>query len=68
MSDQLLTMNEVSELTGLARSTLWQMRCRGEGPPSFRIGNRVRIRQSAFEAWLAQCEQAEADRLAKIAG
>jgi excisionase family DNA binding protein len=70
MSDQLLTIEQVAQRTGLARSTLFQMRLRGEGPPSFRIGtNRVRIRESALEAWLAECEQAEADRrIARIAG
>jgi excisionase family DNA binding protein len=68
MSDQLLTLDEVSKLTGLARSTLFQMRCRGEGPPSFRIGNRVRVRADSLSAWLAEQEAAEQKRLARIAG
>jgi excisionase family DNA binding protein len=68
MSDQLLTLTEVSALTGLARSTLWQMRMRGQGPASFRLGNRVRVRESALEAWLAEQEAQEQTRLAQIAG
>ena len=66
MSDQLLTMNEVSKLTGLARSTLFQMRCGGAGPPSFKLSNRVRVRESALEAWLAEQEAQEAARLARL--
>jgi excisionase family DNA binding protein len=65
--DQLLTLEEVSARTGLATQTLYQMRARGEGPASFRLGNRVRVRESALEAWLAEMEAAEADRLARIA-
>ena len=68
MSDQLLTLTEVSKLTGLARSTLFQMRVQGRGPASFRIGNRVRIRESALNEWLAECEAEEQVRLARIAG
>jgi excisionase family DNA binding protein len=64
VSDQLLSIEQVAQRTGLARSTLFQMRCRGEGPPSFRIGNRVRIRESALEEWLSKAEAAEAARLA----
>ena len=68
MSDQLLSIEQVAQLTGLARSTLFQMRCRGEGPPSFRLGNRVRVRASALETWLQEQEQAEQTRLATRKG
>jgi excisionase family DNA binding protein len=71
MSDQLLSIEQVAQRTGLSRSTLLQMRGRGEGPPSFRIGNRVRIKESALNEWLAKAEseeQARLSRLAPIAG
>ena len=66
--DRLLTLNEVAELTGLAPQTLWRLRQRGEGPASFRLRNRVRYRESALEAWLAEQEAQEQARLARIAG
>jgi len=62
-SDQLLSLAEVSEMTGLAKPTLYGMRSRGEGPPSFRVQGRVKYRKSAVEQWLAELEQAEQDRL-----
>jgi predicted DNA-binding transcriptional regulator AlpA len=65
-SGPLLTMQEVSAITTLAKPTLYAMRSRGEGPPSFLVANRVRYRPSAVEAWLAAQEEAEADRLARI--
>jgi predicted DNA-binding transcriptional regulator AlpA len=33
MDDQLLSLPEVSAMTGLATQTLYQLRSRGEGPP-----------------------------------
>jgi predicted DNA-binding transcriptional regulator AlpA len=68
MGDQLLTMAEVSARTALAKQTLYQLRIRGEGPPSFRLSGRVRVRESALNEWIAQSEAAEQARLARIAG
>jgi predicted DNA-binding transcriptional regulator AlpA len=68
--DELLTIDEVMEWTGLARQTLSNMRARGEGPASFKIGtargNPIRYRRSAVEAWLKELEQAEAARLQRL--
>lgn len=66
--DHLLTLEEVAERTGLAVNTLHPMRARGQGPASFRLSNRVRVRESALEAWLAAQEAQEQARLAQIAG
>jgi predicted DNA-binding transcriptional regulator AlpA len=66
MDDQLLSLPEVSEMTGLATQTLYQLRARGEGPPSFLMVNRVKYRRSAVEQWIAEQEAAEPERLAKI--
>jgi predicted DNA-binding transcriptional regulator AlpA len=68
MKDQLLSLAEVAARTGLAVNTLHHMRMRGRGPASFLVCNRVRVRESALDEWLAAQEQAEADRLAGIAG
>jgi predicted DNA-binding transcriptional regulator AlpA len=68
LSDQLLTLNEVAARTGFALNSLHHMRMRGEGPASFRLSNRVRVRESALEAWLAAQEAQEQARLAQIAG
>jgi predicted DNA-binding transcriptional regulator AlpA len=65
-SDPLLTLPQVSELTGLAHQTLYGLRSRGEGPPSFRVAGRIRYRQSAVEAWLQAQERAEQDRLSRL--
>jgi predicted DNA-binding transcriptional regulator AlpA len=66
--DRLLALPQVSDLTGLARQTLYGLRSRGEGPPSFLVAGRIRYRESAVQAWLDAQERAEQDRLARIAG
>ena len=56
-TDQLLSLGEVSEMTGLAKPTLYGMRSRGDGPPSFRVQGRVKYRKSAVEQWLKDQEE-----------
>ena len=62
--DQLLTMPDVSARTGLAISTLYQLRGRQEGPACLLLQGRLRCRESALEAWLTEQEQAEQARIA----
>jgi predicted DNA-binding transcriptional regulator AlpA len=62
--DRLLSLSEVSERCGLAVTTLLQMRARGDGPPSFRLGARVRVKESDLQAWIAEAEAAEQARRA----
>jgi predicted DNA-binding transcriptional regulator AlpA len=63
-----LFMDEVSELTGIPVDTLRYYRMqqgRGEdvGPPSFRMGRRVKYLKSELQAWIrAQEEQERARR------
>ena len=66
--EPLLSIEQVSEWTGLAVQSLYALRSRGEGPPSLKISNRVRYRHSAVESWIREQEQAEQDRLRRIAG
>jgi predicted DNA-binding transcriptional regulator AlpA len=68
--DDLLTMEEVAEWTGLATPTLYAMRSQGQGPASFKVGSsrgsRIRYRRSSVEAWLRAQEAEEQERLDKI--
>lgn len=58
--DRLIPLAEVADLIGVARSTLWcwRHRDRGEGPPSFKVGDRVVYRASELYAWIAEQEAA----------
>ena len=66
MDDQILSLPQVSQMTGLAKQSLYALRSRGEGPPSFLIQGRIRYRKSAVEAWIAEQEAAGQDRLTQI--
>ena len=66
--DPLLSIEQVSDWTGLAVQSLYGLRSRGEGPPSLKISNRLRYRESAVENWIREQEAAEADRVSRVAG
>jgi excisionase family DNA binding protein len=51
-TDRLMTLVELSEMLGIPVNTLNGWRCRGEGPPGYRIGRHVRYRRADIEAWL----------------
>ena len=51
-TDRLMTITELGEMLGIPVNTLYGWRCRGEGPPGYRIGRYVRYRRAAVEAWL----------------
>ena len=51
-SDRLMTLAELAEMLGIPVNTVYGWRCRGEGPPGYRIGRHVRYRRSAVEQWL----------------
>lgn len=53
---RILTPAQVSEMTGLAPSTLANWRVLGKGPAWFKIGRLVRYRPEAVEAWLNRLE------------
>jgi len=62
MTDEVLDRKETSELVQVAEGTLRSWDHRNYGPPSFRVGGRVRYRRSSVERWLAEQEQAGAER------
>lgn len=52
LTEPLLSTGEVSRLLGVPVATLYQWRYRHEGPPSYRVGGRVRYARFEVEAWL----------------
>ena len=50
-------------MLGIPVNTLYGWRCRGEGPPGYRIGRHIRYRRAAVEAWLeSQTDHARLSR------
>ena len=62
-TDRLMTLAELSEMLGIPVNTLYGWRCRGEGPPGYRIGRYVRFRRTAVETWLER--QTDHERLSR---
>lgn len=52
----LMRIEDVVAMTGIAEATLRYMRQMNVGPPSFRLGRRVVYRRSALVAWIANQE------------
>jgi predicted DNA-binding transcriptional regulator AlpA len=48
----LLSLDQVSDLTGLSRSSLAKKRCDGSGPAFFKIGRAVKYATSDVDAWI----------------
>jgi predicted site-specific integrase-resolvase len=48
----LLTLKEAAERIGVAPQTLMNWRAKGYGPPSARIGGRVRYRPEDIDSWI----------------
>ncbi len=52
--ERLWTIEEVAECLAMSVQTLYGWRCRRYGPPSYRIGNKVRYRPDEVRAWVDQ--------------
>jgi excisionase family DNA binding protein len=50
--DRLISAQELADYLGVPVATLYQWRCRREGPPGFRVGRHVRYRWSDIEDWI----------------
>lgn len=48
----LLTLDQVVDLTGLSRSTLAKKRCAGSGPAFFKIGRQIKYDRPDVESWI----------------
>ena len=63
MTEHLLTLDEVADMTRIPVATLRFWRHKGTGPKSFRIGRRVVFRQSDVQGWI-DARYEESDRSA----
>ena len=58
MDKLLLKIPEVCEITGLGRSTIYQLLDQPEGLPTVRIGRAIRIPANAVQEWVdRRCAQ-----------
>lgn len=48
----LLSLDQVVDLTGLSRSSLAKKRCDGSGPAFFKIGRAVKYDAADVESWI----------------
>lgn len=56
---RLLTIREVEDSTGIPRWRLYEMLAKGEGPDHLRIGQTIRISETALLRWIAEREAAQ---------
>lgn len=57
-TDRLLSTAQAAELLGVPEGTLRQWRHHNRGPASFRVGAKVKYRESTLAAWIKAQEQA----------
>ena len=50
--DELLTLEELADLTRTSVDALYQVRRRGGGPPALRVGRRLLFRRGDVDSWL----------------
>ena len=50
--ETLWTVDEAAEYLLMSKQTLYGWRCRGYGPPSYRLGNQLRYRPEELRAWV----------------
>jgi excisionase family DNA binding protein len=62
--DEVLTIQQVAEVTGLAVKTLRNMRCKNEGPRMWLLRGRVRCYRSDLDAWMR--EQSGIDKVTPL--
>lgn len=54
---KLLTIEEAAERLTVTPSAVRRWRSEGYGPPSIKVGSRVRFSSTAVEAWLLEQER-----------
>jgi hypothetical protein len=50
--EQLWSIEKAAEYLDLSPKTLYGWRCRKYGPPSYRLGNKVRYRPEEVRTWV----------------
>ncbi len=56
MTDRYLKPDDVAELLGVPRATLYAWRSRGKGPQGIRFGRHLRYAESAVRDWIGEQE------------
>lgn len=55
MATRLLTIEDLAEMMGWSKRTIYQRRYRGQSlPPSIVIGQTIRFRPEDVDAWIAE--------------
>lgn len=52
--DPLWKVKDVAEFLGVPVQTIYEWRCKGEGPPAYKIGHLLRYRESVVMDWLEE--------------
>ncbi len=55
---RLLSIQELSKVTGVQRWRWYEMIARGQGPPVLRFGRTLRVSEVALAQWIAEQERA----------
>lgn len=50
--DNFLTLDQVTDRTGLSRSSLAKKRCDGSGPAFFKLGRTIKYAAVDVDAWI----------------
>jgi excisionase family DNA binding protein len=53
-SNNVLSIQEVAKLLNVPVSTIYAWKRRGEGPPYYKVGRKLRYRKSDARKWLAE--------------
>ncbi|MFD8736727.1 helix-turn-helix transcriptional regulator [Streptomyces sp. NPDC059618] len=59
LPDRYLTPDDIAEIFGVPRETVYQWRRKRTGPPGFRIGKHVRYDPGEVDAYVAQLKNAD---------
>jgi predicted DNA-binding transcriptional regulator AlpA len=50
--ERLWSIDETARYLAMSTKTLYGWRCRKYGPPSYRLGNKIRYRPAEVRAWV----------------
>lgn len=56
--EKLLSVDEVAEILGVPKATIYRWRYIGTGPRGIPVGRYVRFRPAEVERWLSEVERA----------
>ena len=65
--EELMTIKEIADTTGLSTSTIYKKVCRRE-IPYIKLGNRLRFDQEEIRGWLEACHVSALDNSTNTGG